>query len=475
MANATIPYIIAEDGFYYVAYKEKAKVPEIVVSAKGVANGLSDEYNDGWDFGPDSYSPTSTSAIPYTESTGIGEALQYAISNPTYAKTTGSFTGYFLPEVRLLSGYFTITKPIVLNVPYRIMNLTLKGVDAMSPYISCAFNTTSSDKYPYAININASDVSNITYIDIQWEHMQPQVASGYTPYGFVNFDFSSVNTSQNTFIGYDLDVSNSGFTSAFNLLGFQQIHMYDFENYGSGNNFNAGLIIFYGGYNSGGIFVSGGTIMSFGMYITPAGNINYIAIFGTSNITIGKDEPDQTFTIGTLFFGYGVGLGTSNHSIFYNPTSGTITINQLIIRDITASGLTTNETLQGSNGVNNVINTWDIEGVYSDNDYVWTNIPYNTPTLSVNPPVSGTVYQNTNPYAIEIDLPVYATTSGTAGYVTIAKGSSSSSLTTIGNQYVSGDTSDTSEQIIRLRVPANWYYEFTASGVTFGTASVFAD
>ena len=98
-----------------------------------------------------------------------------------------------------------------------------------------------------------------------------------------------------------------------------------------------------------------------------------------------------------------------------------------------------------------------------------------SPSISANPPASGTAYQNTLPYDIEIDLPVYATTSGTAGYVTVAKGSSSSSLTTIGNQYVSGDTSDTSEQIIRLRVPAGWYYEFTASGVTFGTASVFAD
>ena len=98
-----------------------------------------------------------------------------------------------------------------------------------------------------------------------------------------------------------------------------------------------------------------------------------------------------------------------------------------------------------------------------------------TPTLSANPPVSGTVYQNLNPYDIEIDLPVYATTSGTAGYVTISKGLTSSSLTTIGNQYVSGSTSSTSVDIIRLRVPAGWYYEFTASGVTFGTASVFAE
>ena len=84
------------------------------------------------------------------------------------------------------------------------------------------------------------------------------------------------------------------------------------------------------------------------------------------------------------------------------------------------------------------------------------------------------MYQNTNPYDIEIDLPVYASTAGTAGYVTIAKGATDTP-TAIGNQYVSGDTSDTSEQIIRLRVPAGWYYEFTGSGVTFGTASVFAD
>ena len=106
-------------------------------------------------------------------------------------------------------------------------------------------------------------------------------------------------------------------------------------------------------------------------------------------------------------------------------------------------------------------------GIYTPSDQ-----SYNV--LQANPPVSGTVYQNINLYAIEIDLPVYATTAGTAGYVTIAKGSTDTP-SAIGNQYVSGDTSDTSEQIIRLRVPAGWYYEFTASGVTFGTASVFAE
>ena len=99
MANATIPYIIAEDGFYYVAYKEKAKVPEIVVSAKGVANGLSEEYNDGWDFGPDSYSPTSTSAIPYTETVGILEAVKYSY---------GSESSPQIP-IKILAGHFVIS------------------------------------------------------------------------------------------------------------------------------------------------------------------------------------------------------------------------------------------------------------------------------------------------------------------------------------------------------------------------------
>ena len=474
MANgndpANIPYIIAENGFYYVAYKEKAKVPEVVVSAKGVANGLSEEYNDGWDFGPDSYNPTSTSAIPYTESTGIGEALQYAISNPT--QKVGN--GHWLPEVHIKSGYYTISQPIVLNVPYVIMNLTVKGVDSMSPYIACAFNTTSSDEYPYAININSSDLSNITFIAIQWEHIQPVAPSGYTPYGFVNFDFSSVNTDQNTFIGFDLNVSNNGFANAFNLLGFQQIRMYDFEDYGSACFFNAGDITFHGGYGDT-IYVSGGSAISFsGPEIVPNGDIDYVAIFGTSAVDIGEYDVDQTFTIGTLFYGYGAGLGGFNRSLVIQPSSGTITINQVIVRDITASGLTSNVSFSISVGATLNVGTWDIEGVYSDNEYVWTGIPYNTPSLSANPPVSATVYQNTNPYAIEIDLPVYATTAGTAGYVTIAKGATSTP-SAIGNQYVSGDTSNTSEQIIRLRVPANWYYEFTASGVTFGTASVFAD
>ena len=390
-------------GYPYTTWGQIPGAPYITVSSKGIVNGLSVLPNDGGGFGPDTkLGATSPSQYgpPYTQSTGIGEAIQYAINNPIMYNSDVS--GYWIPEVRLTGGYLTITKPIVLNVPHRIMNLTLKGVDTMSPYIGCAFNTTSSDEYPYAININSSDLSNITYIAIQWEHFQSQATSGYTPYGFANFDFSSVNTDQNGFIGFDLNVSNNGFVNAaFNLLGFQQIRMYDFEDYGSPCYFNGQDMGFYGGYG-GPIYVSGGQVLSLsGGEITPNGDIDYVALFGRSAVNIGEYNANQTFTIGTLFYGYGPGLGSFNRSLYIEPSSGTITINQVIIRDITASGLTSDTPLTGSQGATLNVGVWDIEGVYSENTYIWTGIPYNAPsTPSV--PASGTAQQNTNPYPVNV-------------------------------------------------------------------------
>ena len=161
--------------------------------------------------------------------------------------------------------------------------------------------------------------------------------------------------------------------------------------------------------------------------------------------------------------------GTLLTSVIYSSNTSGVTVNAIYLLNYGYT-LGSTQDLVGSNVTAPV--------VFKNYGYEYPgnalSIPATTPTLSANPPVSATVYQNTNSYDIEIDLPVYATTAGTAGYVTIAKGSTDTP-TAIGNQYVSGDTSDTSEQIIRLRVPAGWYYEFTASGVTFGTASVFAD
>ena len=94
------------------------------------------------------------------------------------------------------------------------------------------------------------------------------------------------------------------------------------------------------------------------------------------------------------------------------------------------------------------------------------NPSFSTPTI-----VSGTIYQNTTYSYQTIDIPCYATTAGTAGTVAVAYGTSSTP-TTIYTQYVSGSTSSTAQAVIHLRVPPQWYYEVTATGVTLGSPTM---
>ena len=120
MANDpnTIQYVIQEDGFWYVASKDRTPgVPEITVSAKGVANGLSTEYNDGYDFGPDTYNPNSTANPPYTETAGIQEAYNYII-----AQNGG--------EIKLTTGIFTLNEPVIMD---SAVNIKITGSVVSNP------------------------------------------------------------------------------------------------------------------------------------------------------------------------------------------------------------------------------------------------------------------------------------------------------------------------------------------------------
>ncbi|MEM3860711.1 MAG: hypothetical protein QW478_15175, partial [Candidatus Micrarchaeaceae archaeon] len=119
-------------------------------------------------------------------------------------------------------------------------------------------------------------------------------------------------------------------------------------------------------------------------------------------------------------------------------------------------------------------------------DYTWTNViniePFfdsrgrymggYPPSLIANPPVSATIYQNQNISNIRIILPAYATTSGTAGSVAIAMGPNYSTLTSFATKFINGSTSSSATELIELVVPGGWYYEFTATGATLGTATV---
>ena len=449
----------------------------ISVSSKGIINGLSTIPNDGADFGPDTtLGATSPGQVgsPYTTSYGLGEALQYYLNLLQ--------TGTSIKEVRIIGGPIYITQPIVLNLTSGIGTFALRGAAGIGTYIWCQFDTTSSSHYPYAINFTPTSLQYINYINFQIDDIVPVAYSGNTPYGFLNLDFSTQQPSggNNTFQGYNINIGNNGFGGyALHLMEFQQIYLYNYQNYGSNDWFDAINMELHGGHLGGWSFIGGasnGTYLSVsnsGRHLIPNGNVKKLVCIGEGVPVFGNGS-DETFTVGD-FVGIGLAGNVNYYAVWFGNSGGTIIINNFIIHDIQANGIPSNYPFVGQqSGGAHSVGYWYVRNVTSAGPYIWTSIPYTSPTIT-NPPVSGTVYQNSNTFDIEINLPVYATTSGTAGYVTIAKGPSSSSLTTIGNQYVGSDTSSTSTQIIRLRVPAGWYYLFSASSVSFGTASVFAD
>ena len=466
MANgndpANIAYIIVDNGFYYVAYKEKVKVPEIIVSAKGVANGLSEEYNDGWDFGPDSYNPNSTSAIPYTQTSGFLEAWNYA-------------------QNQILNGIYStilIRGNIVLNVPITLSSPTL--TDTAPKVItestgSAVITLNIPDAEGYAITVDTTNYSEVNFYFTGFV-----VSASQESGGFLYID--NVNTSNNNNIRLEnINFGNGTYTSypiyLNNMKWVRFLHLQYYVTLTADSNAyvaNSNVFEFYGTNPQYGFTLNNITVA-----ILRGNNTLYYAFISLENIGYCRIESfllnglNITGTVNSLDL---IGGVQSPYGSFINLGSGTsATINNLRIENCVWDQHGNASLLGSGITVNNFAimpKNLTTGSITASNGYTMSFMP--SPTLSANPPVSGTVYQNTNPYDIEIDLPAYATTAGTAGYVTVAKGPSSTP-TAIGNQYVSGDTSDTSEQIIRLRVPANWYYEFTASGVTFGTASVFAD
>ena len=158
MANDpnTFQYVIQEDGFWYVASKDRTPgVPETTVSSKGVANGLSTEYNDGYDFGPDSYNPSITSGVPLTQTSGIQEMATYLIElSPTLS---GQRPG---PVIRLGSGIFNINADVVLPAGNGTYSLTIAGNGRNVTWLNFTSNAA------HGIVINPTNVGDYVVQDL---------------------------------------------------------------------------------------------------------------------------------------------------------------------------------------------------------------------------------------------------------------------------------------------------------------------
>ncbi|MEM3859351.1 MAG: hypothetical protein QW478_08080 [Candidatus Micrarchaeaceae archaeon] len=467
--------------------------PYVTVSAKGISNGLSNIFNDGADFGPDTLLGVSLPnqyGPPYTQTSGIQEAINYAVMNDR--------------AVYLLNGIYSITAPLTT-----IPNNTSFSAQIIVPY--------NPNQPTTRLTVIGEDYGNINEISgnmstqgvIIYNNLTPLPNPTVSPYPFMwahegggqfnciykGFTLRQPSTTQqingmlmenvNT---YDVDIKididqpintgapstppSSGLAVAPLGVAFQTSS----ESSQSGYN-RVKLVVF--GYNR--------ALLSYSQTEVESLTAEYcvIAIQQTASLHPSIFHYINTNNCAHIFNLYGNGsesyiniivesadiqdnlnasgywFGTVDHINFtYPPLYVTGFIRYA--RNPQGSSIPVNSPL--------IISQTD----FPANFYLKTETFDNAeliPSITANPPVTATVYRNTNPYDIRIYLPAYATTSGTAGSVAIALGSTSTP-TAIGTKFINGSTSSSATEIIELVVPAGWYYEFTSTGVTFGTATV---
>ena len=471
-------YIIKTDGYWFVeAHDVDSSKGYISVSAKGIVNGLSNQPNDGCDFGPDSYNPNySGSGIPYTQTSGIQEAINYAVTN--YVSLQPENLQYLIPDVKLFSGNYILQSGVTINPPtvgnYTIGNLTLKGIgSSMDTYLEIRF----SDAWVFDIIPD-----NVINTNIEFSNLQPIIASGYTPYGFINADFSSVNSFTNPFQSYNLDVNGGWSTSSMQLLGIKDLFFYNYQEYSTANPPNItcnGLTSFVGGRLGAGLKVWPQSVLSLiNMKIddnlvlyTPSGQSTnplstYIAGCFIKGIELSSD-------IGSIAL-YQCNITTDVSGYIFTLSSGNSSAS--VDRIVIDGGVSQNGNVNlASSGIS--ITYAKISSLVR----LTTAIPNVMPTitLSTNPPAAATPYQNTNPYDIYISIPItFPTTASTASSAQLRIGTSSTAgANPILDQFAEPATLATANGrtwTLKGRVPAGWYYEVDVSTASIGTAVVMA-
>ena len=425
MANDpnTIQYVIQEDGFWYVASKDRTPgVPEITVSSKGVANGLSEKYNDGFLFGPDTYNPSSTATPPYTQTSGIQEAGNYLATN-----------GY--GEIKVKSGNYILNATVNITTPGIMINGEITrtgqktGIDPPSPLPTIKL----ADNINEPLFLITSDPSNITNspdgfrgfqlknliidgnsanntgangieiaaADVIIENCEIKKASNN---GIVTFDTSTVDLGENVRL-VNTTVHNNGSNGV--LVGHGDLRILGGEYFnndgagiaGTGGNMGGFQVLnanIYG--NSTGIYISGATgqFINNGYIMGCSIDHNYqYGIYINSNIV---QFIIANNTIWDTTAGNSTPPTTASH-IYLNESYGNI---QALITGNTffadSSATYLPQEIYAVNGYSHAI--------FTNNYYYNTNrtviisnyLLVTTPSV----PASATAQQNTNPYPVKV-------------------------------------------------------------------------
>ena len=458
-----------------VVYSSEINDGNVNVTSKGIVNGLSVLPNDGkGGFGPDTTlgatAPGQYGGI-YTQSTGLLEAWNVAVAR---ASSPGRPA-----KIVLSSGDFIITAGITLSGT-SIYSLHIEGAGQEQTRILA--NVTSG----YAITLNAATFNQAELI---FENLTFSTSAG-TPSGALNADFTSANSAQNGMVFRNVFIDNASWgTQPINAIQLNSVQGFNYVEHPSLAKsifvMDATQVVFFGGKLNHSCFFGVNSVIVIGGVLIDQSAANPIYVNDCDSVVVMGAK--QIVAANPLNGGAGnqstgaitfIGCYQNGEFMSNELANGdTWTIDKLQVIACTSTITTNSVFMANPNSASTVI--YDVEigdEIYYSGAGRYTNIPLNSPTISANPPVSGTAYQNTNPYDIRLKIPVTYNPTTTAA-ATLATGiSSTSTVTTSTKVSIPAGLTAADGEILtyEMVVPAGWYFELVATNATIGTAEVQA-
>ncbi len=482
-----------------VIYSNRIVNGSAVVTSKGIVNGLSVLPNDGQDWGPDT---TLNATAPgqyggtYTQSTGIQEAVNYVfakndgkifLKNGTY-KLTGTTTGYsFQAGILFPSSSSTgPIVPIIMEGESSLLSIYESGNASIPPQLPDQAG---------GVIIDGSGLSNdlSTYTKAGAVIAADNNNSGGLPYSATEITLKNlyvIGPQGPNIIGISLNFTQSAIVDNV-VSGALTDSSGDISSPPNADDLGlspAALNMPTDTNNGRSVAID---VMLFGYFF----GITFSTHFVGDRIFILYCQ--QAFNRGgsshAAYIGY---LNIENCPLYIVFNAGATYIGMLDIQYVNDSSVWNNYSeifATGSNNITALLVIGDLHIVESgvgDQPFSTTLQPaianpeylvikhFSTgltlSTLSANPPVSGTAYQNTNPYDIRLKIPVTYSPTSTAA-ATLATGTSTSSTVTTSTKvsYPAGITTgiiDTYEMVVK----AGQYFEIVVTNATIGTVEVQA-
>ena len=386
--------------------------PYITVSSKGRSNGLSTKINDGADFGPDTTlgatSPSQT-GTPYTQTSGIQEALDYAGTQsgqydsrmPVYLKENTGFNNVFFinspininydNSIIIGNGFIQSTDSSINainigNATTGISHLTIKntGFWGFTNVFNVVRSASSSFSWNFE-NLTFANISNAILISTALS-ITPDVnftdcVGGATYVMYLTVATDGINFTNCT-LGGDIYVAlPSGYsTTLISLINsFQSGNVTLIGSGISGGNQNNGFLVMYNSSINGNVTLTNSVITA---YISGIGG-------------------NLVFNANSYAFMHDCGYGNSGTGTRYIIQENAGASGFALLDGGYALNLSTG-TIETDDGTSVPVIVKNVVSQTNPANIHLTSVNVNNSTPAV--PTSGTAVQNTNPYAVNVYL-----------------------------------------------------------------------